>query len=459
MHRAGPRRLILDVTSTARWVGAPVGILRVEHELARHALAKRPDIVLAFHDPALGPRPLRPQWAATVTGWNGTIDPIHFARLEKPLTGGRRWLPSRYPAMMALERRRLAAPSATERGTAEALQRLLLLDRIPPPFADAQGLRMPVVSPEDALGPPLSPGPDDILVSAGFDWLNKDLGALAATKARSGFRCVALCYDIIPLLHPECFLDHDVENFRRYWTAMFALAERIIVTSHRVEADIRGYCAAAGVRINDIAVTPLGCERPAPAGAGPAVLPAGPEPGRFALFVSTIEPRKGHAMLLRAWRRLLAEGVPQRHRFRLVFVGRRGWKVESLLREIDEAAAGPRMLLHLADCGDGELGELYRNAAFCLYPSLYEGFGLPIVEAFAHGKAVLASTGGAVPETVGGLSPCLDPTDEDAWCREIRRWIEDPAARQPYEDRIRTSFSHPTWDEAASRFFAAASGA
>src|SRR5204862_158556 len=77
----------------------------------------------------------------------------------------------------------------------------------------------------------------------------------------------------------------------------------------------------------------------------------GLEPGRFALFVSTIEPRKGHRLRVEAWRQLLARGVPQRHRFKLVLVGRSGWMVDDLMREIDDPAAFGNTLLHYADRG------------------------------------------------------------------------------------------------------------
>jgi glycosyltransferase involved in cell wall biosynthesis len=111
-------------------------------------------------------------------------------------------------------------------------------------------------------------------------------------------------------------------------------------------------------------------------------------------------------------------------------------------------------LLVLRGASDPELSALYHNAAFCLYPSCYEGYGLPIVEAFSHGKAVLASNGGSLPEVVGDFSPCIDPFDELAWYDAIKHWIEEPTARAPFETAIQQRFRHPTWDEAAGTFFA-----
>jgi glycosyltransferase involved in cell wall biosynthesis len=129
--------------------------------------------------------------------------------------------------------------------------------------------------------------------------------------------------------------------------------------------------------------------------------------------------------------------------------------VDDLVAEIDAHPSLGKDLIVLSGVPDTVLTELYRNAAFCLFPSLYEGYGLPAVEAFAFGKAVIASTGGALPEVVGDLSPCLDPRDEDAWFETMRNWIADPAARAPFETAIRERFRHPTWSEAAEQFFAA----
>ncbi|MCZ7658968.1 MAG: glycosyltransferase [Xanthobacteraceae bacterium] len=119
-----------------------------------------------------------------------------------------------------------------------------------------------------------------------------------------------------------------------------------------------------------------------------------------------------------------------------------------------------RETLHLLhDVPDETLHALYDGAAFCLYPSAYEGFGLPIVEAFLRGKAVLASTGGAIPEVAAGLAPCLDPDDAGAWQTMLARWISDPAVATAHATEIRRRFRHVSWSEAAERFFAAVENA
>ncbi|MBN9008917.1 MAG: glycosyltransferase, partial [Rhizobiales bacterium] len=149
-----------------------------------------------------------------------------------------------------------------------------------------------------------------------------------------------------------------------------------------------------------------------------------------------------------AWERLNREGLPEKAGVKLVFVGRHGWDVDPVLKGIAEA----RNLIHLADADDSLLSLLYEKAAFCVYPSLYEGYGLPIVEAFRHGRAVIASDRGSIPEVMADLGPCLDPGDEDAWAAALRDWIIHPAAIAEREAAIRAGFRPVTWDEAAARY-------
>ena len=158
-------------------------------------------------------------------------------------------------------------------------------------------------------------------------------------------------------------------------------------------------------------------------------------------------------MLYRVWRRLLEDGVPQPSDFKLVFVGRKGWMVDTLFAQIAADTAAQGNLLIMSQVNDSLLSTLYENAAFCVYPSIYEGYGLPVVEAFSRRKAVISSNGGALAEVAGGFSPCLDPTDEDAWYATIKEWIGNPDARGPYETAIRNRFQRVTWQESAAQMF------
>jgi glycosyltransferase involved in cell wall biosynthesis len=445
------QRLLLDISTVARWSGPPVGIVRVEFELAQHAMHRRRDVILTFYDPVSGSlRRLNRAWQEVVLGLDGAIDTvgIDFRRLRP------RWrnlLSFRYPMVMTLERQRLAGAGVMP-ALAGRLQGPLL--RSAPrraPFFDRAGRRVAVVGYDTALGEPLQPEPADTLLSAGSDWLHKGT-AMLALRRRHGFHMAVMCYDLLPLLHPEFFPPHEVPPFREYWHATLQAGVRILCNSQCVARDVRNYAAACGFGEAATAVVPLAAS---PARHGPLPALRQPlRPGGFALFVSTIEPRKGHSVLLEAWRRLLQRGVPQRADFRLLFVGSTGWMVGDVTRQLRSDA--PYAVLHWQGVDDLELERLYQDCAFCLYPSRYEGFGLPIIEAFTRGKPVIASTGGAVPETVNGLSPCLDPLEVDAWTALLGEWIERPRAYAEWQARIRNGFRRREWPEVAEQIMAAA---
>jgi glycosyltransferase involved in cell wall biosynthesis len=444
-------RLLLDVSSLVRWLGPPTGMIRVEAELAS-AAQDRSGITPVVFDKEVGHyRRLQPAWAELVLGPSGTLDPG-----VAPRRGWRRLVPARHHFVRALERRRHRGGALGR--AAGRLQRLLFA--IPPrypPMVDRQGNRLSLLPADMALGEPIALGPGDAVLSPSSDWHYKDTGRLAALKAETGFRLVVLCYDLIPITHPQFFSRDDAALFTRYWRGMLGTADVVVVNAQRIRQDVLAFCASRGIAPPAVPVVPLGFRPPQPAAALPP-LPAGLEAERFALYVSTIEPRKNHALMLAVWRRLLARGIPQRHGFRLVFVGRAGWMVDALLRELRPPVCDGTVL-HLTGIEDAMLDALYQGAAFCLYPSVYEGFGLPVLEAYARGRPVIASRGGSLAEVVGDLGPALDPADAAAWEAALARWIESPEARRAAEARIRQGFRYSSWEEVAARLFALASEA
>ncbi len=241
--------------------------------------------------------------------------------------------------------------------------------------------------------------------------------------------------------------------FRLCFEEVFRAADLIIFTAEAVRRDALTYCQAAGRSIPHSCVIPLGTIAPGDALQSLSPLPKTLEEQKYILFVSTIEPRKGHGMLLSVWKRIVQTPSFRQTDFKMVFVGRKGWLVDELYARFASESCVGESLLILSDVDDKTLISLYENAAFCVYPSIYEGFGLPVVESFLHGKAVISSNGGALPEVIAGLSPCLDPRDEDAWFRLLLSWIESPEERLKYEAAIRLHFRPRTWAEVSEEFF------
>jgi glycosyltransferase involved in cell wall biosynthesis len=457
---AGAERLIVDLSTLARWSGPPTGMIRVESELARAAQESGDESLrMAFYDPRDHAfHAFASRWEQVLLSPYGALDTwgVDY-RIER--RGWRRLVPSRYPLVRALERQRLTAPSALLAGAADRLQAALLGVRDHRyPFRAPDGARIALVPADLGIGAPIPLGPGDAVFVAAYDWLQKRPAELAERKRRAGFRLSVLCHDILPMTHPQFFPPEDAAAFAAYWRAMLRSVDKVITTSEANREAIAGICGAEGIAPPQVAVVPLGTIPPRRTEASAPLRP-GLERERFGLFVSTVEPRKNHRLLIEVWRRLVARGVPDRHRFKLVFVGRPGWMVEEVLADLASGEGLGGSLLHLTDVGDAELEQLYGSCAFCLYPSLFEGFGLPVVEAFARGKAVIASTGGALKEVVGDLGPSLDPSDAGLWERAIEAWITDPGARRQAEARVQAGYVERTWDTVAALMFAEARSA
>ncbi len=177
----------------------------------------------------------------------------------------------------------------------------------------------------------------------------------------------------------------------------------------------------------------------------PAPLPYGLRPG-FVLAVGTIEPRKNYARLLAAHRLLRERGlnVP------LVVAGRVGWSYGRALADLRQAP-GVRVLGHV---DDGVLRGLYQAAGALALPSLYEGFGLPLLEAMHEGLPAVAGDAGALPGLAGDAALLVDPEDPAAIADALERTLTDPELRRRLAAAGRARAQQFDWAASAARILA-----
>lgn len=180
---------------------------------------------------------------------------------------------------------------------------------------------------------------------------------------------------------------------------------------------------------------------PPEAPAGP--LPDGIQPG-FILAVGTVEPRKNYPRLLDAFRTLRRRrpGVPQ-----LVIAGRPGWAYGDTLQRI-AAEPGVRYLGHV---DEPTLTALYESASVLAFPSLYEGFGLPLLEAMARGVPAVVGAAGALPELALGAAIAVKADDVDAIAGALERLLADSRLREKLGEEGRRRAAGFTWTRAAAQ--------
>lgn len=240
---------------------------------------------------------------------------------------------------------------------------------------------------------------------------------------------VVTVHDLAFLRHPEFFTRRGNSVFRRSLRAVRKRAHRVIVSSQATLED----CVQAGFDRDRLRLVTLGVRSvPVSDATTERVTASLRLPAEFLLFVGTIEPRKN-------LRRLIDVVVGDRSLPPLVVAGASGWGEEPLGDHGDRI----RFVGHV---DDETLRGLYRSASAFVYPSLWEGFGLPILEAMSQSTPVVTSCGTSTEEVAGGAAVLVDPTESASIGSGIHEALRD---RDFWAERGRRRVASMTWDAAA----------
>lgn len=252
---------------------------------------------------------------------------------------------------------------------------------------------------------------------------------------------VVTIHDLAPLTRPEWFTPHGVRFMSRAFELARAEADMVIVPSEATARD----CRDRGVGDDRLRVVPWGVEPRLMTDSARAEVRARYRlPGEFALWVGTAEPRKNLDGLVNAVARV-ETALP------LVLAGPRGWNLE--LDDLLDRA--PSTVRHLGEVAEADLGVLYDLATVFVYPSLMEGYGMPVLEAMAQGTAVVTSAGTATEEVVGPAAVLVDPGDVDALAEAIDRVVGDEALRRSLAAAGRARAASLTWPKTGAGTVAA----
>lgn len=162
---------------------------------------------------------------------------------------------------------------------------------------------------------------------------------------------------------------------------------------------------------------------------------------KFILFVGTLQPRKNIERLIEAFSKLETD-------VNLVIVGRRGWQYEEILNAPQKYNVKDRVLF-LQNVGDEQLPSLYKNAQFFILPSLYEGFGIPVLEAMNYGCPVIVSNVSSLPEVGGDAVLYVDPSSSEDIAKKMQKLLDDGNLRKDLIQKGKKQVEKFSWEKSA----------
>ncbi len=284
----------------------------------------------------------------------------------------------------------------------------------------------------------------DVLASLEGSWMIPGYHrTVLDQRAIHALRLVTLVYDLIPCKFPQFFGPGLAPTYRAWVEEVLRHSDLIATISENSRRDLEWFGRMGGLAVPELKVLRLGDDF------GTEESPVARLEGHpFVLSVGTLEGRKNHYLLYQVWRRLAERGTRPP---RLVLAGRPGWLSRDLLAQVQADPLVRGTIVVLSEATDAELAWLYRNCLFTMYPSHYEGWGLPVAESLARGRYCIASGTSSLPEIGGDLVDYHDPLDVPGCCALVERAL-DPAYRAASEERIRSRYHPTTWKACAGRF-------
>lgn len=254
-------------------------------------------------------------------------------------------------------------------------------------------------------------------------------------------------YDMTPILHPE-FLSKEhrfkeyIENYE-VCDLLFSISENtkhdLLKVSDKVDPEkIRVVPLAASERFR-----PIDDEELMRKTKEKYKIPAD---ARYIICVATILPHKNQNRVIEAWQKIKAKHADKN--IRLVFGGGKGWD-EPYMKAFNSLCDADDTVEHLGFVDDEDLPVLYAGSEFTAYPSFYEGFGLPILEAFRCGKFCITSNNSSIPEVTGDEVPLINPESVDEIAALMDRLLNEPAYLKSLEAKALERAKLFSWDRVA----------
>ncbi|MGI8424124.1 MAG: glycosyltransferase family 4 protein [Chloroflexota bacterium] len=260
-------------------------------------------------------------------------------------------------------------------------------------------------------------------------------------------RAAVTVHDLSYLLHPDTHFPPLRRYLERAVPRALDRAGRIFADSIQTQEDLHVHLGVAPERVEVVLSAADPMFQPTPRGRINDVLRRNGIDRPYLLSVGTLQPRKNLQVIFSALRALVDEGRNLLH----VHVGRPGWLYEPIFTALDRSGVKDRVRMLAAS--DEDLVALYGGAVALVFPSLYEGFGLPCLEAMSCGTPVIASRAGSLAEVVEDAGITVEPNDAAAIGSGVRRLLDDPEFRADLVERGYVQTAKFRWDASARQVY------
>lgn len=258
--------------------------------------------------------------------------------------------------------------------------------------------------------------------------------------------------DLSYIYFPELFNKKDLLQLKNWTSYSVKKAKKVFTISNSSKSDI---IKEYDVPLSKVIVTHLGIK--GLSSLKPHIYSMSELKAKYGLtdnyilFVGTLQPRKNIKRLIEAFHKLVSvkgQVSSIKEDLQLIIVGRRGWLYEEILNTPKELEIEDKVKF-LENIGDDELPLFYKNALCFVFPSLYEGFGLPVLEAMKHGCPVITSNVSSLPEAGGDAALYVDPENVDDIAKKMKQLIGDEKLRKSYIEKGREQIKKFSWEKTA----------
>lgn len=289
----------------------------------------------------------------------------------------------------------------------------------------------------------ISPG-DRLLILWG-EWASINFIDYVLMLNNLGVKIIQVAYDVLPLITPQ-YSGHSTDSMRIYNTKIMPICSLVLSISESTKRDLIAWMKSSELKVPTIKVFRLGDNFK-------RIKPEKPSnisiinDERYILCVGTIEARKNHTLLYYVYKLAHDRNIRLP---KLVIVGRNGWRTDDFFKIATEDPRTQDSFIFLTSTSDEELAWLYENSLFTVYPSFYEGWGLPIAESIFYGVPCISSNTSSMPEIAGDLIDYFSPVSTDECLTAICKLLKPNELKNSIK-RIE-KYRPTSWDDTYDQF-------